>query len=126
QNQGVDLNSVVLSDAQRAAATDPVVRQLLPLIPPANFFDADGTPRFVGSAPAVANQDRWTIDVTHNAGRKDRFHVFYGSQFVRSLEPTAQGNSIPGFGSMSEPSRNLLTIGATRMFGSSLLNEARF
>ena len=64
QRQGVDMNSVVLSDAQRAAATDPVVRQLIPLIPRANFFDADGTPRFVGSAPAVADQDRWTIDVT--------------------------------------------------------------
>jgi hypothetical protein len=37
----------------------------------------------------------WTIDVKHNAGEHDRFHVFYGSQFVRSLEPTAQGNSIP-------------------------------
>ena len=118
QRQGVDLNSVVLSDAQRAAATDPVVRQLIPLIPHANFFDADGTPRFVGSAPAVADQDRWTIDVKHNAGENDRFHVFYGSQFVRSLEPTSQGNSIPGFGSTSEPSRNVLTIGATRIFGS--------
>src|SRR5262249_13071178 len=89
----------------RAAATDPVVRQLIPLIPRANFFDADGTPRFVGSAPAVADQDRWTIDVRHNAGRSDRFHVFSGSQFVSSVEPTSQGNSIPGFGSTSEPSR---------------------
>ena len=34
QRQGVDLNSLVLSDEQRAAATDPVVRQLMPLIPP--------------------------------------------------------------------------------------------
>src|SRR6185295_700869 len=112
-------------DAQRAAAVDPVIQQLIPLIPRANFFDPDGTPRFVGSAPAVANQDRWTIDVRHNAGEKDRLHLFYGSQFVRSLEPTAQGNSIPGFGSTSEPSRNVLTIGATHIFGSGLLNEAR-
>ena len=44
QEQGVDMNSVVLSDAQRAAATDPVVRKLIPLIPRANVFDADGTP----------------------------------------------------------------------------------
>src|SRR5204862_4605502 len=98
QEQGVDMNSVVLSDAQRAAATDPVVRQLIPLIPRANVFDADGTPRFVGSAPAVANQNRWSIDGTHNAGQRDRFTVFYGRQLVRSLEPTALGNSIPGFG----------------------------
>jgi Carboxypeptidase regulatory-like domain/TonB dependent receptor len=126
QEQGVDMNSVVLSDAQRAAASDPVVRQLIPLIPRANVFDADGTPRFVGSAPAVANQDRWTIDVRHNAGKNDRFHMFYGTQFVRSLEPTAQGNSIPGFGSASQPSRSVLTVNATHMFGATLLNEARF
>jgi hypothetical protein len=126
QRQGVDLNSVVLSDAQRAAATDPVIRQLIPLIPRANFFDPDGTPRFVGSAPAVADQDRWTVDFNHTLGRNDRIHVFYGRQSVRSLEPTSQGNSIPGFGSTSQPSRNLLTIGATRTFGSAWLNEARF
>ena len=82
QRQGVDMNSLVLSDEQRAAATDPVIRQLIPLIPRANFFDADGTPRFVGSAPAVADTDRWTIDLRHNAGSSDRVQVFYGSQHV--------------------------------------------
>ena len=41
QEQGVDMNSVVLSDAQRAAATDPVIQKLIPLIPRANVFDAD-------------------------------------------------------------------------------------
>jgi len=45
QRQGVDLNSLVLSDAQRAAVTNPVIEHLLPLIPHANAFDADGTPR---------------------------------------------------------------------------------
>ena len=69
------MNSVVLNDAERAAATDPVVRRLIPLIPRANVFDADGTPRFIGSAPAVVDQDRWTVDVRHNAGQKDRFHA---------------------------------------------------
>ncbi|HEY7291057.1 MAG TPA: TonB-dependent receptor [Vicinamibacterales bacterium] len=126
QQQGVDLNSLVLSDAQRAAVTSPVIAQLLPLIPRANYFDADGTPRFVGSAPAVANQDRWTIDVRHTAGPADRVHVFYGDQLVRSIEPTAQGNSIPGFGSISQPSRNVLTIDETHSFASNVLNEARF
>ena len=36
QQQGVDLNSVVLSDEQRAAATDPAIQRLIPLIPRAN------------------------------------------------------------------------------------------
>src|SRR4029453_15845794 len=97
--QGVDVNSLVLSDEQRATATDPVIRQLIPLIPRANFFDADGTPRFVGSAPAVGDTDRWTVDVRPTISGHDRLQVFYGSQHLRAVEPTAQGNSIPGFGS---------------------------
>ncbi len=63
QRQGVDLNSLVLSDAQRASVTDPVIRRLIELIPRANFFDAAGTPRFVGSAPASADVNQWTIDM---------------------------------------------------------------
>ena len=125
QRQGVDMNSLVLSDDQRAAATDPVIRQLIPLIPRANFFDAAGTPRFVGSAPAVADSDRWTVDVRHHIGATDRVQLFYGSQHIRSVEPTAQGNSIPGFGSLSHPFTSILTISHTRTFGT-LLNEARF
>jgi hypothetical protein len=126
QSQGVDLNSLVPSDAQRAAVTDPAIRQLIPLIPRANFFDVDGTPRFIGSAPAVADTTRWTVDVQHNVGRGDRMHVFYGSQHVRSVEPGAQGNSIPGFGSVSHPSASILTVSEAHMFGASTLNEARF
>ena len=96
QRQGVDLNSLVLSDEQRASATNPAIRQLIPLIPRANYFDADGTPRFVGSAPAVADADRWTIDVRHNAGTRDRFQVFYGSQHVRSRRARRTGQQHPG------------------------------
>jgi hypothetical protein len=126
QRQGVDLNSLVLSDAQRAAAADPVVRQLIDLIPRANYFDANGTPRFVGSAPAVVDTDRWTLDLRHNLGDDDRFHGFYASERVRALEPGSQGNSIPGFGHVRQPSKSLLTINQTHVFGATLLNEARF
>ena len=125
QRQGVDLNSLVLSDAQRAAATNPVVRQLIPLIPRANFFDVDGTPRFIGSAPAIADTDRWTVDIRHSAGKRDRIQGFYGDQHVRSLEPGTQGNSIPGFGSVSHPFTSTLTINETHFFGAAL-NEVRF
>jgi hypothetical protein len=126
QRQGLDLNSLVLSDAQREAATDPVVRELIPLIPRANVFDAAGTPRFVGSAAAVADTDRWTLDLRHNAGKRDRLQGFYGSQYLRAREPAAQGNSIPGFGSVLHPSASVLTIGETHIFGPAFLNEARF
>jgi hypothetical protein len=126
QRQGLDMNSVVLSDDQRAAATDTVIRRLIELIPRANVIDAGGTARFVGSADAVVNDDRWTIDVRHKAGDNDQLHAFYGSQRVGATEPTSQGNSIPGFGHLSESRRSVLTADATHIFGSALLNEARF
>lgn len=125
QRQGLDLNSVVPSDAQRAGVVNPVILALLPLIPTANYFDADGTPRFVGSAPAVVDTDRLTIDIRHNM-RSDRLAGFYGEQRVRGSEPTAQGNSIPGFGQVSHPFTSTLTIGDTHTYGPALLNEIRF
>jgi hypothetical protein len=66
QRQELDMNSLVLSDAQREAVTGPVVRQLMTFIPRANFFDDDGTPRYVGSAPAIVETGRWTLDLTHS------------------------------------------------------------
>jgi hypothetical protein len=126
QRQHVDMNSLVLSDAQRVSATHPVIQQLIPLIPRANFFDADGTPRFVGTAPAVVDRDRWTIDIRHNRSQNDRVHGFYGSSQVTSNEPGSQGNSIPGFGQVSQPFTSLLTIDDTHIFGDALMNEARF
>jgi hypothetical protein len=126
QRQGVAMNSLVLSDEQRAAATDPVVRAIIPVIPRANFFDADGTPRFVGSAPAVVEIDRWTVDLRHEIGRNDRLQAFYGGQQVRANEPGSQGNSIPGFGQVSRPFASVLVVNATHMFGSAFVNEARF
>src|ERR1700754_2939034 len=42
QRQGLDLNSLVLSDGQRAAVSDPVIRRLVKLIPRANLTDSSG------------------------------------------------------------------------------------
>jgi hypothetical protein len=126
QRQGIDMNGLVLSDEQRAEAADPVTRRLIPLIPRANFFDADGTPRFVGSARAVVDTDRWTLDLLHKAGQNDRLQAFYGRQQVSANEPGSQGTTIPGFGNVSRPSASLLTVNETHTFGGALLNEARF
>jgi hypothetical protein len=125
QRQDVDMNSVVLSDTQRGAATHPVIQRLIPLIPRANVIDPNGTPRFVGSAPAVVDRDRWTADVRYQLGRNHRLHGFYGSSQVRNLEPGSQGNSIPGFGLVSRPNTSLFTLNSTHVFGG-LLHEPRF
>jgi hypothetical protein len=119
------MNSLVLSDDQRAAVSDPAVRRLTELIPRANYFDTDGTPRFVGSATASVDTHRWTVDLRQNVGSNDRFHAFYGDQLIWSVEPSWLGTTIPGFGLRARNRRSVLTLNHTRLFGPALLNEAR-
>ena len=47
-------------------------------------------------------------------------------RYWRTLEPTNQGNSIPGFGSMGRPDSNVLTVGHTHVSRSSTTNEIRY
>jgi Carboxypeptidase regulatory-like domain/TonB dependent receptor-like, beta-barrel len=126
QRQGLDLNSVVPSDPQRAAVTDPAILRLVPLIPRANYFDADGTPRFVGSDAAFVDENTWTVDLRQNAGARDRIQVFMGRQQISMAEPTSLGTSIPGFGLKRHIWKSTVTVNETHSFGDGLLNEARF
>jgi carboxypeptidase family protein len=125
QRQGLDMNSLVLSDAQRSSISDPVIRRLAEFIPHANFFDSSGTPRFVGSAEAKIDTDRWSVDLRQNFAVAARLHVFAGSQSIRALEPGSQGTTIPGFGHENRSSATVVTIGETHVIGTSLLNEIR-
>jgi hypothetical protein len=126
QRQGLTLNSDVLSDAQRAAATNPTTIKLLQLIPRANATGANGSPRFLGSATAPVNIDQETIDISHNMGENDRLHGYYAVQRDFRGEPTLQGNSIPGFGDTRQSRRQILTFNEAHTFGPNLVNEARF
>jgi carboxypeptidase family protein/TonB-dependent receptor-like protein len=126
QRQGLDVNSLVLSDSQRTSVTDPAVLRLLPLIPRPNYFDVDGTPRFIGSAFASVDENTWTADVRHTAGPRNRILVFFGRQQIRGIEPTSQGTSIPGFGARRSTWKSVLTVNYTHTAGSGLLNEMRF
>ncbi|HEX6215760.1 MAG TPA: carboxypeptidase regulatory-like domain-containing protein [Vicinamibacterales bacterium] len=126
QRQGIDLNTVVLSDTQRAAATDPAVARLIPLIPRANYVDAAGTPRFVGAADASVDENTWTADVRHNASARDRLLAFFGRQRITGVEPVPQGTNVPGFGQRRAITKTTLTVNETHIFGTGLLNEARF
>ena len=126
QRQGLDVNSLVLSDDQREQASDAAVRRLIALIPRANFVGANGTPRFVGSADASVDEHTWSVDLRHNAGGSDRFQVFVGSQHLDAVEPASQGTTIPGFGHTRTNVKTVLTVNETHMFGPGLLNEVRF
>jgi hypothetical protein len=126
QRQGIDMNAVVPSEAQRAGATDPVIRALLPFIPPPNHADADGTPRFIGAADARVDENTWTADVRHHAGTRDRLLVYVGRQHIAGVEPGSQGTNVPGFGQRRAITKTTLTVTETHVFGAGLLNEARF
>ncbi len=124
QRQGLTVNSGVLSDAQRAAATDPASIKLITLIPRANFTDASGNPRFVGSATAPVNLSQWTLDISHNFSSNDRLHGYYAKQSDLRKE-TLSATTIPDFGDTRQGRRQILTLNETHTFGPNLVNEAR-
>ena len=126
QRQGLPVNSLVLSDAQRAAVHDPVITKLLSLIPRANFVDSAGTSRFAGSARALVDTDQWSLDVSYNRDQDDRWHGYYAVYRTALLEPTRNGNTIPGFGNTTLQLRQVFTVNETHIFGPKLVNELRF
>lgn len=126
QRQGLTLNSDVLSDAQRAAATNPTTIKLLNLIPRPNAVSSTGSPRFLGSATAPVNIDQFTIDISHNISENDRVHGYYAIQHDLRGEPNLQGDSIPGFGDTRKSARQILTFNETHTFTPNVVNEARF
>ena len=114
--------STVPTAAHPADVTDPVIKQLLPLVPLPNI----GTNQFGGAATAPVNIDQGTLDVNHNIGTNDRLHGYYALQRDERGEPTLQGNSIPGFGDTRQSRRQIFTLNETHTFGAALVNEARF
>lgn len=126
QRQSVDLNSLVLSEAQLSSVTDPVIRRLLAFIPRSNFVDSAGSSRFVGSTKAVADSDVFSIDISHKLSDNDLLHGFYVYQDGARSEPTLQGTTVPGFGDIRAGIRQLLTVNETHIFNQNVVNTARF
>jgi len=128
QRQGLTLTSNVLTDAQRAGATNPIIQKLLPLIPRATSVDVvGGVPvgRFSGSGTAPVDIDQATGDVSHNIGNNDRLHGYYAFQRDKRGEPNLQGNTVPGFGDTRQSRRQIFTLNETHIFGPNVTNEAR-
>ena len=123
QRQGLTISgTTVPTEAQRAAVTDPVIQQLLPLIPHANV----GASGFAGSATAPVDIDQWTTDISHNFNNNDRLHGYYAIQRDQRGEPTLQLNTIPGFGDTRKSRRQVFTLNEVHTFSSNVVNEARF
>src|SRR5262245_25580714 len=121
--QSLTLNSGVLTDAQRAAVTDPSVKKLLALIPPAN----SGPSTFRGPGVAPVGNNQFTLDINHTLRSKDTVHGYYANQRDSRTEPTSQNiQTVPGFGDTRGGQRQVFTITETHTFGASTVNEARF
>ena len=56
----------------------------------------------------------------------DALHWYYAFQRDQRGEPTLQLNTIPGFGDTRHSHRQIMTLNETHIFGSNLVNEARF
>src|SRR6185369_1034853 len=125
QRQGLILNSVVLSDAQRSAVSNPVIARLVALLPHANFVDSSGTPRFTGPASAPVNVDQWTTDINFIFSERDTLHGYHAVQNAETREPNRVGNTVPGFGHTSRALRQIFTLNETHTFGNNMVNEAR-
>src|SRR5258708_2189710 len=65
QRQGLDVNSGVLRDDERAAVTDPISRRLLDFIPTANAIGPRGEGRFVGAATPPLDLNQITGGLSH-------------------------------------------------------------
>ena len=116
------IKTLVPSDVQRATVTNPIIRQLLELVPAAN--DPTGT-FFIGSAPRNRRQDQWSGRVDHNWSPKNSISGSFVINRDNRLEPTLQGNDLPGFGDERPAQRYFLSLGYTRTVSPTLTNELR-
>lgn len=121
QRQSVPFNTIVPTSAQRAAATNQTVLNLLKYIPLPNV----GTDSFQGSGSAPVLIDDWTGDISYRMSNKDNIHGYYAFQRDSRHEPSLQGNNVPGFGDIRPAHRQLFTFGETHIFGPQLVNDFR-
>ncbi|MGH9774046.1 MAG: TonB-dependent receptor domain-containing protein [Candidatus Acidiferrales bacterium] len=125
QRQGISVVTDVPTDAQRAAVSDPVVQQLLPLIKHVNGVDSKGNPAFLGSISAPVRIDQGTGDLFYNLSDRDRLHGYVAIQQDLRIEATLQGNNLPGFGDTRSSRRQISTFSYDHTFSPTLTNEAR-
>lgn len=125
QDQGLPANSVVPSDIQRESIADPVVQRVMSLIPRATRTDERGAARYVGTADAPVDVDRWTVDLTQHIASAHRLHGFFAYQYDRRQEPFDLGNTLPGFGDVRIGHRQLLTLEYTQTSGPRRVHQTR-
>lgn len=139
QHQSLTVTSTVPSVNQISAVTSPAVKQLLALVPPANFArtgtgvtdnPADPTTwtGFTGGTLANVTINQGSADVDYELSETDRFHGYYVVQKDLRQEPTAGGAigaNVPKFGDTRNGLRDLMTFSEDHTFGPTLTNTIR-
>lgn len=139
QNQQLTVTSAVPSVDEIATVTSPAVKQLLTLIPPANFArtgpnvtDVVSDPKtwtgFTGGTLADVTLNQGSADIDFDLSEVDRFHGYYVIQKDLRQEPTSGGAiaaNIPKFGDTREGLRDLFTFSEDHTFGPALTNTVR-
>ena len=121
--QAVDLNSGTLSNAQRAAVTDPVGEEPAAVHPGGERLDRPARDRLgdrAGHHRSVhGRRSRTTCGRTTTCTSTTR------SRRTSAIEPNAQGNTVPGFGDNRGGHRQVMTVNETHVFSQALVNEVR-
>ena len=126
QRQELPVNSVVLSETERASVNDPAVTKLVQLLPRPNFTDSSGTPRFIGSTPAPVDLYQWAVDISHTVSKNSHVHGYYSMHDLQAYEPLSRGTTVPNFGGELYARRQFFSLNETHAFGGNSVNEARF
>ena len=124
QRESETLRARVPTPAERATVTDPIVRNLLGLLPGEN---APLPNNLVGSAPKTRLVDQVTGKVDHMLRQGDGLAVTYLFQRDRRIEPSNIGaHNIPDHGDFRPARRQFFSINETHQLGPRAINEFRF
>jgi hypothetical protein len=123
-NETETFTTTVPTVAQRAAVTNPVVADLLTLLPLPNNNVAVNN--FTGQAPRYFVLDNTTIRGDHLIDANNTLFISTMIQLDHRLEASDQGtHNIPLFGDFRIGRRNFISIGYTHIFTPTLTGEAR-
>jgi hypothetical protein len=119
--ESVSLRTAVPTTEQRQAVTNPVIRQLLTLVPEAN--SAGGF--FVGSAPKKRSLNQFSGRIDHNFNASNIVSGSFISNRDSRTEPNLQLGNLPAAGDFRPAKRYFVSTTYTHVFGPSLTNELR-
>jgi hypothetical protein len=122
-HQGVPLSATVLSAAQRLqvqTTSDPIIQQLLTLIPVAN---SSGNV-YLSTAVAPVTSDQGTVNLSRTFSDSNQLNVYYAYQSdFRNEPPSTVGNNLPGYGDLRIGTRQALTISDVKTLSGTFVNE---